>query len=98
MKSALRRTDSPLMLAAAALSTETWIAIGAIIAAVILASLRVVGYDYYNAVLWHNLRIQVQRMRQAQADQVRQLADHEAAAAVAVVESAPEEETPSAAA
>ncbi len=49
------------------LSPETaWILIGLVIAGTMLAILRVTGFAYYNSVVWHNLRVEVHRLRIAQ--------------------------------
>lgn len=41
-------------------------AIGIVITAMGLGFLKTIGYEYYRAVCWHNLRIEVQRLRREQ--------------------------------
>ena len=50
-----------------------WLLVALIIVGFALGALRVVGYEYYNAVMWHNLRVKVQHLRQDQDRRMRSL-------------------------
>jgi hypothetical protein len=68
-----------------------WVLIIAIAAWMVLGCLKAIGYGYYNAVLWHNLRIQVHDLRIEQKRRLTELddagsADSPSARSVASVE------------
>jgi hypothetical protein len=53
-----------------------WLFVGVIAALLVLGCLKTIGFEYYNAVLWHNLKIDVQSL---QIDQKRRLKELERA-------------------
>ena len=53
-----------------------WLFVGLIAALLVLGCLKTIGFEYYNAVLWHNLKIEVQSL---QIDQKRRLKELERA-------------------
>ena len=55
--------------------TPAMLTIGLVIATAIFGCLRVIGYEYYNAVLWHNLRIEVHRLRNEQQQRLQEMLD-----------------------
>jgi hypothetical protein len=56
-----------------------WVLIVVIAAWMVLGCLKAIGYGYYNAVLWHNLRIQVHNLRIEQKRRLTELDDDESA-------------------
>jgi len=50
-----------------------WFYVAAIAAWLVLGCLRIIGFEYYNAVLWHNLKIQVHNLRRQQQQRLREL-------------------------
>ena len=48
--------------------------IAVVIAGTVLGFLRVIGFAYYNHVMWHNLRIQVHELRLRQQQRLHELA------------------------
>ena len=40
-----------------------WFAIGVIVVWLVSGCLRIIGFEYRNAVRWHDLRVRVQRLR-----------------------------------
>lgn len=57
------------------LPAPTTLAIIAVIVITILSCLRVIGHEYYNAVLWHNLKIEVHRLRIKQQRKMEEMLD-----------------------
>ncbi|MHC5113682.1 MAG: hypothetical protein ACYTGP_04555 [Planctomycetota bacterium] len=53
--------------------TIVWFMIALVITWFAIGTLKVIGYEYYNAVLWHNLRIQVQDLRREQKQKISRL-------------------------
>lgn len=51
----------------------TWLLIVAVMAIAVISCLRVIGFSYYNAVCWHNLKVEVHRLRAEQEDQLREV-------------------------
>lgn len=45
--------------------------------ALVVGCLKVIAYEYFNAVRWHNLRIECHRLRIAQKKRLRELAEFE---------------------
>ncbi|MCP3905906.1 MAG: hypothetical protein GY715_19960 [Planctomycetes bacterium] len=54
-------------------SNLVWVLIALVIAWFALGYLRVIGYEYHNAVLWHNLRVQVQNLRHDQNRRLKRI-------------------------
>ena len=52
-----------------------WFLIALIMAWLVLGCLKAIGYGYYNAVLWHNLKIQVHQLRNEQKRRLQELDD-----------------------
>jgi hypothetical protein len=68
-----------------------WFFIAVIAACLVWGCLRTIGFEYYNAVLWHNLKIEVQNLQIEQKRRLREL-ERQEAAPVRVVAPAPVEE------
>lgn len=62
-----------------------WIPLGIVLAIFCIACLRVIGHEYYMAVCWHNLKVEVHRLRIEQHERIQQLGGAEAAPAAAPV-------------
>lgn len=45
------------------ITSAGWLVLLLLIAAAILSIVRVIGWEYRNAVTWHNLRVEVHRLR-----------------------------------
>jgi len=56
-----------------------WFFIVVIAACLVWGCLRTIGFEYYNAVLWHNLKIEVQSLQIEQKRRLRELERDEAA-------------------
>jgi hypothetical protein len=52
-----------------------WFLIALIMAWLVVGCLKAIGYGYYNAVLWHNLKIQVHKLQIEQKRRLRELDD-----------------------
>jgi hypothetical protein len=50
-----------------------WLFVAFIAALLVLACLRTIGYAYYNAVLWHNLKVEVRNLQIEQKRRLKQL-------------------------
>ena len=61
-----------------------WFFIAVIAACLVWGCLKSIGFEYYNAVLWHNLKIEVQNLQIEQKRRLRELERDEAAPVRAV--------------
>jgi cell wall-associated NlpC family hydrolase len=50
-----------------------WLFVAFIAALLVLACLRAIGHAYYNAVLWHNLKVEVQNLQIEQKRRLKEL-------------------------
>jgi len=69
-----------------------WFFIAVIAACLVWGCLKTIGFEYYNAVLWHNLKIEVQNLQIEQKRRLRELERDEAAPPVRAMAAARKEE------
>ncbi len=50
-----------------------WIYVAAIAAWLVLGCLRTIGFEYYNVVKWHNLKVEVHKLRLKQEQRLKNL-------------------------
>lgn len=50
-----------------------WLFVGLIAALLVLGCLKAIGFEYYNAVLWHNLKIEVRNLQIEQKRRLKEL-------------------------
>jgi len=50
-----------------------WLYVVAIAAWLVVGCLRTIGFEYCNAVLWHNLKVEVHKLRTEQEQRLREL-------------------------
>lgn len=50
-----------------------WLFVGLIAALLVLGCLKTIGFEYYNAVLWHNLKIEVRNLQIEQKRRLKEL-------------------------
>lgn len=77
LKPVCRPTDARHMAAGA---EAIWLLIAIVLIITVVGCLRVIGFAYYNAVVWHNLKVEVQQLRVEQRRQIAELMDNELAA------------------
>jgi hypothetical protein len=52
---------------------DPWLILAVIATAMVIACLRIVGHEYATAVAWHDLRVEVQRLRRQQHARLEQI-------------------------
>jgi len=57
-----------------------WFMVALVIAWFVIGCAKVIGYEYHNAVLWHDLRVQVQNLRRDQMQKISRLQRDQGAA------------------